>query len=228
MVLRSEGQALVWEVKGSPCRSDCFDRFLAGRAALCLSVIAVVLEPVAFDSRPGRIAASNNDQEIVVTYDDKSPPPVSTSALGEGDPQVPRGAQGRAPPATRGVLRTDFKWFSVTGSPVESHKRHFVAYKARRAIRYITRRGGFNLRLKELVVDAAPSVSQSDISYDGTWRATRDGARRRWHFVGKGALNCGDRTVKVWNMGLEDEGARLCPAPSQSVKPGTVIACVQN
>lgn len=77
-------------------------------------------------------------------------------------------------------------------------------------------------------MDSAPSLSQSDISYDGTWRAIREGERGRWHFVGKGALNCGERTVKVWSMAVEDADTRLCRPPSEGVKPSTVIACVQS
>ncbi len=197
---------------------------MARRTALVVTVGALVLEPVAFGfMSPG--TAAGPDREIVVTHDDPGlpnrcrPRPLAKLTLGFLD-ALKEGNRRRL----KRFFGSDFKWFSVTGSPVEGHKRHFVAYRARRAITYITKRGGFNLRLKELVVDSAPSLSQSDISYDGTWRAIRDGERGRWHFVGKGALNCRKRTVKVWSMAVKDADTRLCRPPSEGVKPSTVIA----
>ena len=185
-----------------------------------------VLLTVVMEDGKGSLARPR--QAVVVTRDDPGlpdrcrPQPLADvvldffEALAKGN----RAKLGR-------LFGPDFKWFSVTGSPAKGHKRHFVAYRADKAIEYIAERRGFNLLLSDLVVDDAPS-RHSDIFYSGVWK--ENGAR--WRMDGKGAINCRKRTVKVWSMSSRkervDRGAALCPPPASEPTRNTVIACVRE
>ena len=203
---------------------------MARRTALLVAVGAIVLEPVAFHFTSWGVVAGP-DREIVVTHDDPGlpnrcrPRPLAKVTLSFLD-ALKKGRRRRL----QRFFGPDFKWFSVTNSPVAGHRKHFVAYKAERAIDYIAERRGFNLKLKEIMVDGAPSMRRSDVAYDGIWTVRRNGVTRRWIFVGKGAINCRSRTVKVWSMSVpeDDTNPGFCPAPAEALGPRTVIACVSE
>ena len=176
------------------------------------------------------IAATGRQQEIVVTRDDSTildrcrPRRVAKVVLRFLD-AVKRGDHE----ALEAFLGRDFKWFSVTNSPVKGHRNHFVARNPERAIRYISERRGFKLRLSEIMVDDAPTLRRSDIAYDGIWTLRKGDVARRWRFVGKGAINCRAKTIKTWSMAVPDEDTDpvFCPPPDDGVKPRVVIACVR-
>jgi hypothetical protein len=198
----------------------------------CITVCALVALSWPLDAAKGTmggIAATGRQQEIVVTRDDSSIPDRCRprrvarvvlrflEALKRGDHE-----------ALEAFFERDFKWFSVTNSPVRGHRKHFVARNPEKAIRYITERRGFKLRLSEIMVDAAPTLRRSDIAYDGIWSVRKEDVARRWRFVGKGAINCRAKTIKTWSMAVSDEVTDpvFCPLPADGVKPRVVIACV--
>ncbi len=177
----------------------------------------------------GDVAATGRPrQQVVVTRDDPSLPPrcrpqrLATLVLDFFT--ALRQANGSR---LERFFGPGFKWFSVTGSPVPRHKRHFVARQPESAIAYVTRHRGFSLVLSELEVDAAPR-RHSDIAYNGVW--LRRGVR--WLFVGKGATSCSSPVVKVWSMAVREErverGPPLCPPPGEAPAPDTVVACVRQ
>ena len=52
-------------------------------------------------------------------------------------------------PFTKG----SFRWFSITNSPSPGHKRHFVGYQPKRAIKYVRKHKGLRLQLTEVSVE---------------------------------------------------------------------------
>lgn len=185
-------------------------------------MLFLVADPLASSS------VVQSKQDIVVTSDDRSLPqkcrPRALASALVGFMDALRTGDDRK---LRGYFGAGFKWFSVTGSPVRGHRRHFVAYEVEKAVLYIVEKRGFRWTLSDLVVSDNPR-GYSDIHYSGVW--SYKGAR--WSFRGKGAIDCGSRVVKVWSLAVSkeqaDRGDPLCPAPAEAPNPNTLVACVRQ
>lgn len=180
------------------------------------------------DSRGTKDSSSSETGPILVTRDDPLAPAGCRprevaklvirflTALNHGDAQ-----------ALRRFFDAGFEWFSVTGSPVKAHLKHFVAYSPEEAIEYVKAHPGFDLRLRAVDVAVYGSHGGGDIAYHGVWilPGDREGQRQ---FVGKGAIDCAGR-IKVWSMAVphpgDEEDFPLCPEPGGEVPVGAVLAC---
>ena len=98
----------------------------------------------------------------------------------------------------------DFEWFSLTGSPAESHPDHFVLHTREEIVQFVSDHGGFNFRLDAMEVAERPE--HIDVRYTGRW-ITPD-----LPLEGKGAMECRTGKIIVWSMAVREEasGAEYC------------------
>ena len=87
-----------------------------------------------------------------------------------------RGLRNARETALRRFWGAGFEWFSVGGrSSIGNAKWHFVAYRSRKALRYVQDQHGLNLRVDELEVALRPGSRGADVVYAGRWMgAARD------------------------------------------------------
>lgn len=132
-----------------------------------------------------------------------------------------------------------FEWFSVTGSPgvasigvpVEGRRRHFVAYTAQDALRYVGNSPGLHMRLEELVVSGRARSGGVDVFYGGAWTEPTVGERREFGLVGKGFVNCGGRSaspsIRVWSMAVHGRPAQSKACGDPGRRHRDLVACWQ-
>lgn len=129
-------------------------------------------------------------------------------------------------------LSSEFKWFSVTGSPSPAHLRHFVAYKPPDLARYVAERGGFPLRLRVVEVYPRPSRDAGDFALEGIWSGTSDKPTENWQLVGKGAVECSSRLIMVLSMAARPKGQEvdmnLCDESSKPAVVENVTVCART
>ena len=112
----------------------------------------------------------------------------------------------------------DFEWFSLTGSPAESHPDHFVLHTREEIVQFVSDHGGFNFRLDAMEVAERPE--HIDVRYTGRWITPNRSLE------GKGAIQCGTGKIIVWNMAVREEasGAKYCS--DERRRPGATAAPV--
>ncbi len=173
-------------------------------------------------------------RNVVVTRDDDSIVSVCRPAnIARRLIRFSRGLRNARETALRRFWGAGFEWFSVGGrSSTGSAKWHFVAYRSRKALRYVQDQRGLNLRVDELEVALRPGSRGADVVYAGKWMGTGRSRRTDRWMSGKGFVDCRRPTISVWSMVVwerdEQPKGHLCPEPESSLEPGMLLVCVRG
>jgi hypothetical protein len=173
-------------------------------------------------------------RNVVVTRDDDSIVSVCRPAnVARRLIRFSRGLRTGRETALRRFWGAGFEWFSVGGrSSTGSAKWHFVAYRSRKALRYVQDQRGLNLRVDELEVALRPGSRGADVVYAGRWMGTGRSGRTDRLMSGKGFVDCRRPTIRVWSMVVWERDVQpkghLCPEPESGLEPGMLLVCVRG
>lgn len=119
-------------------------------------------------------------------------------------------------PILREAWGPRMKWFSVTktrGPNGNKKDWHFVAYRRRKAVRWVRARGGLPIELSTVKREGggAEDARHTGFQYEGRW-----GDR---YVVGKGDMLCDSTEIRVWSMAIRSQ-----PLPGPSVPQAGHVA----
>ena len=132
------------------------------------------------------------------------------------------------------LLGPRFRWYSVTEGDPSQGGRHFVAFHSDDALAYFADRHQSADHLDLVAVDVA---APGDIGFVAARQADDlpvGPDSGEWPVIGKGRIDCLAKTIDVWSIGMNTDGAddtaavlrsRLCPEPPLQTPGDAVVAC---